>query len=340
MRMKRLSALVMAGLGALSVSSAVAVSAPADAAIKAKFMQSVTLPDDMIPWPLRFGGISGIDNVGGGNFVLISDGSGDVGPARYYQLHLPFLREGILGGPVGPLQLTGGGTVLGPGNMPLAPGQFDLEGIRKRGGDLVVSSEGAHPFIRIIRPPGLFVRDLPLPVAYRPGRKTGLQVNAGLEGLAVSPNGTISTLTEGPLQQDPAGGSRLLQFVGKGTAEYVYRTDPGYGASELLAINNTDFLVLERSYDAKTRRNGVKIYWTTTNGGARITGATSGATRALPKNLIYDVGALPNLVPDNVEGMTWGPNINKNKRTLVLVSDDNFNHPAQHTKIHILSVAF
>ncbi len=101
-------------------------------------------------------------------------------------------------------------------------------------------------------------------------------------------------------------------------------------------MNNTDFYVLERGYDPATNRNDVKVFLATTRGATQVGGKykLSGTETVMRKRLIFDFGMLPLLRSDNVEGMAYGPRLSDGRRTLVLVSDDNFATPRQHTKFH------
>ncbi|GAA2061678.1 esterase-like activity of phytase family protein [Williamsia deligens] len=351
----RVGSLVTALVASVSVGAGVVHAAPpAPAGLPARYISTLTVPDNFVPAPFRWGGISGLDAVGGGNYVGVSDDPGRFGPARYFQFRLPIAGNGMFTGPT-PI-LTGGGTVLGPRNIPLLPGQMDMEGIRRLGGNYVVSSEGARPWIRVVTPLGLYVRDLRIPSAYIPGPNRGMGVNDGFEGLAVIPGGTVAAMTERSLAQDGgdptlAAGtrSRLAVFGPKGTSEYVYRTDPlakgassraSKGVSEILAVNGTDFYVLERGYDPATNRNDIKVFLATTRGATQVGGRfkLSGSETVMPKRLVYDFGMLPLLRPDNVEGMAWGPRLADGRRSLVLVSDDNFATPGQKTKFHVLAL--
>src|SRR5204863_5354850 len=92
-----------------------------------------------------------------------------------------------------------------------------------------------------------------------PKSNVGRLPNRGMEGLAISPDGTkLFGAMQSPLIQDGALGKenarvgrncRILEVeiaTGK-TREFVYRLDDGAnGVSEILAINDHEFLVLER----------------------------------------------------------------------------------------------
>jgi hypothetical protein len=334
------------------------VTATAAPGVSAKFLATTNLPFDWIPAPARFGGISGIDGDGHGNYSVITDDTGANGPTRYFDVSVPLNRDGMPSGGPG---LVGGGVVLGPNNIPMLPGSgYEFEAIRHYGGSLLVASDGPVPFIRMISAPGLYQRDFALPAAYVPKKGSGLRRNLGLKSLAVSDGGLITTITENSLAQDGprpsvAGGtnSRLLQLRGNGSVngEFVYRTDPLLpgsssrsfkGVSEVLAINKTDFLVLERGYDPARNFYDIKIFWTTTNGADRVTGkpALSGSEKPMPKHLVYNMSNLSNLRPGNVEGLAWGPWLSGNRRALLAVSDNGFNSPAVPNKLHVLAVQF
>ncbi|GAC67213.1 esterase-like activity of phytase family protein [Gordonia soli] len=321
-----LAAVAVASSGAIAPASA----APAPSVI-ARYLNSVDVTP-LIPAPL-FGAISGIDSVGGGNYSLISTDVGRMGPARYYTARVPVDQGGqISGAPF----FNGGGTVLGPGNIPVLPGGAQFEGIRKLGADYVVVSGGANQFVRVIGALGTFQRDLPLPRAYQAGRTTGLNGQRGLTGVAVGPRGQVSVLTAGGLKQDPGRSARLLTFGKRGTTEFVYRTDADKVAANVIAVNSTDYLVVERGKGRITR-----IYWTSTRGATNVAGKAklSGAETPMIKKSVFSSAPVPRLAIGNVSGMAWGPWLpdtpwaKTRSRSLMLVTNDGFNGP---TRLHAL----
>jgi hypothetical protein len=56
------------------------------------------------------------------------------------------------------------------------------------------------------------------------------------------------------------------------------------------------------------------------------------------KRLVVDLDHVGLAAIDNVEGMTWGPRLPSGERTLVLVSDDNFDS-RQVTQVIALALA-
>jgi hypothetical protein len=191
------------------------------------------------------------------------------------------------------------------------------------------------------------------------GNTSGRTANKGMEGLALTPDGkTLVGIMQNALIQDatevvngqkPA--ANLLRIVtvdiasGKVTHEYAYMLTTGSGVSEILAVNNHEFLVDER--DGKGREGGnnltsnaavvKQVFKIDLNGATDITGL-DGATAvnyAVNKTLFLDiVGVLTanNLsatvdIPSKIEGMTFGKNIRmkgKLMHTLWVANDNDF----------------
>jgi hypothetical protein len=82
---------------------------------------------------------------------------------------------------------------------------------------------------------------------------SGRTANKGVEGLAITPDGkTLVGILQNALIQDTAAAPNLLRIVvidiasGETTHEYAYELTTGSGVSELLALNQHEFLVDER----------------------------------------------------------------------------------------------
>ncbi|MBD0860507.1 esterase-like activity of phytase family protein [Gordonia sp. zg691] len=316
----RLWGATIVGACVLGLSSAVAVqpasATPASGAGVTAFYTDSTTVGNGLPTVNR---ISGLDRIGNGRYVMISE---DVLPARFFTATIGYTSAtaSFHGTP----RINGGGTVLGPWFLPLIPGQAQFEGIRQTNGGYTVLSGGNTPFIRQIGPIGQVTRDVPLPAAWRPSSKSGTTGQRGLTGLAVGPQGQISVLTAGGLRQDGRSSARLLT-LGKSNREFVYRTDANKQAADVLAVNATDFLVLERGPGKLAN-----IFWTTTRGAASVTGKKklSGREKAMTKRRIFSTTGTPRLVTGNMSGLAWGnwhpddPFAKTRTRTLLVVSDD------------------
>lgn len=315
-------------LSAGAVSPAVAAPAPQ---VTAQYTSTAT-----VGWVPTFGGISGLDRTGNGTYAMISTDVGRAGPGRFYTARIDYSSTSAA---VRPPAITGGGPILGPGNLPPLPGQAQFEGIRSFGGGYVVASGGSNQFVRIVGNLGTHTRELALPAAWRPGRTTGVNGQRGITGVAVTPNGRINVITAGGLRQDAPNAARLLSF-GKTNSEYVYRTDRDKVAADVLAVNDTDYLVLERGAGRVTR-----IYWTTTRGADQVAGRTklTGQEKAMSKTEIFSTAPLPRLATGNMSGMAWGnwlpdrPWLTYRARTLFVVTNDAFAGP---TRVHAIEVQF
>lgn len=165
--------------------------------------------------------------------------------------------------------------------------------------------------------------------------------------------------------------ARLLSFdldTGKPGAEYVYEVGPvpfaparpgdfaTNGVPDMLALSATEFIVIERAFAvgaitpgiaAHTRQptsNTIKLYRIDTRGATDVSGWPSIKGRdvvPVKRTMLLDLSSLKNddgsvLALDNIEGITLGPIVD-GKRTLILVSDNNFN-PAQFTQFVALTI--
>ncbi|MFW0783085.1 esterase-like activity of phytase family protein [Gordonia sp. CPCC 206044] len=321
------------GLSATTMGAASAAPPSPSQAVVSRYVDS-TVVGNGVP---TFGGISGMDRIGNGQYVMISTDVGRFGPARTYGARIGFVSSNGFSGPAGINAL---GTVFGQANLPILPGGAQFEGIRRLGGGYVVASGGVQQFVRVVGPIGNHVRDLALPAAYRVTPKTGLNGQRGLTGVAVGPGDRISAITAAGLRQDPRTSARLITWAGRGTSEYVYRTDRDKVAADVLSVNNTDFLVLERGQGRVTR-----IYWTTTRGAQSVTGKQrlGGGEKAMPKREIFSTAPLPRLAAGNMSGLAWGnwvpdrPWLTYRARTLFVVTNNAFSGP---TRVHALEVRF
>ena len=190
----------------------------------------------------------------------------------------------------------------------------------------------------------------------------GTRPNAGFESLAITPSGDrLFTATETALLQDgdPASfdhgtTARLLEYVSRGETfvparEFAYPLDavdpapftPGNsvaGVVDLLALSADQLLALDRTFiEASGQGRGVnfiRLFRISLEGADDISAVDSlrETARVTPvrKTLLLDLSALAGLSPalntlDNFEGLALGPTLADGSRSLILVSDDNFN---------------
>jgi len=238
--------------------------------------------------------------------------------------------------------------------------RFDTEGIRESadGGSVFISDEYGPYVYQFDRFSGERLRSYTLPdkfyVAHQhpvgadeiSGNTLGRTANKGMEGLAITPDGTtLVGIMQNALLQDTAAAPALLRIVtidvASGTThEYAYLLTTGSGVSEILAINSHEFLVDERdgrgleggsngtSNDARVKQL-FKIDLANAHDVSNEDGATA-AAHAVTKTLFLDVKAVlvangipATRIPAKIEGIAFGPDVRL----------------ADHTRLHTLWVS-
>jgi len=250
-------------------------------------------------------------------------------------------------------------------------GRFDPEGIRvsNDGTKFYISDEYGPYVYEFDRATGQRTRTYTLPGAFTSpnlsavgndeitGNTIGRVANKGMEGLAITPDGQyLVGFEQSPLIQDGGDGGRANRIVRINiqtgvTEQFVYDnhlndTNKNYNSSEMLAINDHEFLVLER--DGKGLGDGsnavVKRLYkidlngatdiSLLNGGAGISGESSLLPYAVGKSLFLDIRlALNNAgytdaqIPSKLEGISFGEDLVEGGttfHTLYLSNDNDF----------------
>ena len=320
----------------------------------------------------RFGAISGIAALAGGcEFLGLSD---DHEGSRVYRLRLKGAGTGMRVEPRQQILLErAAGT----------PAALDPESIAlTKLGTMLISSEGVGteprlpPAILEYAADGRFIRQLPVPPRFVPNRagplRTGVRRNGGFESLTVTPDfARLFTANELPLTQDGPEGAflaaqrvRIVEYVADGQSyrparEFAYELSAleqpefvaGFsinGLVELLAVNGTELLALERGFiqarGARVGLNRIRLYRISLDGATDVStfDALDGRKDVTPvrKTLVQDFSRLAgrslrlvNL--ENFEGLAWVGSDSGPERGLLAVSDDNFN-PLQVTAFLLL----
>ncbi len=336
---------------ALSTAAATALATHASAQIaNPQFLGAFTLPTGLLLNGVEFGGISGLDyDPATGLFYAISDDRVDRGPARFYTLKLNITETGIAQADIV------GMTEIRGADGAIARNGLDGEGIRFDAARNVLywSSErdtANIPAIFEINPDGTYVRGFAIPAYYLPTADgaAGTYGNLAFEGLTIAADGTgLWAATENALAQDgpratlDAGSrSRFVRFdlaTGAPVAEYLYVTEPVFtaatvdpfindrGITEIVALDDTTFLVTERSF-ALGVGNQIDFFIATIDGATDVNGQATVAAEAvaMSKTHLLTIGEGDfGLDIDNIEAVTFGPMV-AGKRTLVIASDNNF----------------
>jgi Esterase-like activity of phytase len=240
--------------------------------------------------------------------------------------------------------------------------RLDLEGIRvSNDGRSVFISDEYGPYVyEFMRSSGQRIRSFRLPEHLfvdnlKPvgndeisGNTSGRTANKGMEGLAITPDGkTLVGIMQAALIQDAAEGGvagNLLRIVtidtntGKTTHEYAYLLTTGSGVSEIVALNQHEFLVDER--DGKGLGDGSKakvkqIFKIDLADAVDVSemDGNQAAANAVPKVLFLDVvktllnnGFTAELIPAKLEGLALGEDVEYHGtvHTLWLANDNDF----------------
>jgi hypothetical protein len=284
--------------------------------------------------------------------------------------------------------------------------RFDPEGVAVGANGTFYVSDEYGPYINEFNRQGHLQRRIPVPAKFlianpsgdvfpqdgstslelSPNLNTsGRQANRGMEGLAISPDGRyLFGLMQNALIQDnalnastPPGrrgfNSRLLKVDLKtgATAEYVYVIDgtgSGRGLNDMVAINDHEFLVVER--DNKSLRptppNLVEVPVVKKIYKIDITGATDvSGIASLPQNggvALTSIGITPvskpttpfidlldpafkvtasltikDVIAEKIEGLAFGPDLPDGRHVLYVTSDNDLYRP-NPTQIYAFAI--
>jgi hypothetical protein len=268
--------------------------------------------------------------------------------------------------------------------------RFDPEGVSVGPDGTFFVSDEYGPFINEFNREGHLVRRIPVPdkflianpsgdvdsagnslELYPTFNISGRQANRGMEGLAITPDGRyLVGIMQNALLQDnglnsatPPGrrglNNRILRIDLQtgATQEFVYTVDAinqGRGVNDLLAINDHEFLVVERdnrsrvptpgSGNAIATPNLKRIYRIDLNKtgltdvsaiaslpetGAALAPGIVPVTKTLFIDLLdasYKVNAtqtIKDVVAEKIEGLAWGPDLPDGRHVLYITSDND-----------------
>lgn len=249
--------------------------------------------------------------------------------------------EGLALSPHGTMFVASEGYVSRKPPVPPAILEFDLEGRLKR---------------------RLAIPEKYLPATADAARR-GVRTNKGFESLTLSPDGArLYTAIEAPLEQDAGGCGpgepcvvRVLEIAldvdpPRSVREFAYSLDvPGrpsglrepagaIGVSEMLALETGGLLAIERGFfndlGSSASHRHVRISQVALEGATDILGSTTGSLDAAAKPVrtspvldLKDIVGQMNPAYrslDNFEGICFGPRLGDGSRSVLLVSDNNF----------------
>src|SRR5262245_17800500 len=247
-------------------------------------------------------------------------------------------------------------------------GRLDAEGIRVSNDGLsVFISDEYGPFVyQFDRLTGQRIRSFPLPANLAitqlspqsaveiAANAVGRVTNKGMEGLAITPDGSMLVgIIQASLEQDKKGSLRIvtINIRSGATHEYAYQLTDGSGVSEIVAVNSHQFLVDERDgsgrgdtpllTDVASAAIIKKLYLIDLDGAQDVTNVTAPAgkkidlsTFAVPKKQFLDIvakltsaGIDPFFIPSKIEGVAFGRDVvidGHTKHTLYVANDNDF----------------
>lgn len=296
-------------------------------------------------------------------FYVLSDDRGRVSPARFYTFDLDVSQTDDGKIEIDSFEPESVTLIQDKRGNNYPTEKIDPEGIALSPRNSVfISSEGnttknIKPFIAEFElETGKKLSDVRLPKRFLaskdPDITQGIQENLAFESLTINRTGLpedpfrIFTATESALIQDESfegeerSRIRFLHYVINPVgnpvlvAEHLYLLDPApvevisNGLTELLALPTEGyFLSLERTFGFTGA--GAKIFQVVIGNATDTSNIESlkgnlGQLRTLKKQLLLNLSDL-NIYLDNLEGMTIGPRLPDGSRSLLLISDDNFN---------------
>jgi len=320
--------------------------------IKLTFLDDFVLADDLVVGGTKVGGLSGIDYYNG-NYYLVCDKRGN---PRFYKASININQKNI-----DTLIITE--VIELDRSAPFLKNKtLDLEGIRydPEKDEIALTSEGAiqegkDPSIFRVTPDGKFISNYEIPAYFNASKKQKPRNNGVFEGLAEDYKQTGYWVgMELPLQKD---GSKPKIFSSKSpvritnfnkesrvaTTQFAMQLEgitkipwiyyAVNGLTELLEYAPNRFLVLERAFSAGHGSNGntVRIFDVDAKNATNTIGFENLRKQdytPATKKLVFDFKSVQNQLKeniiDNIEGMTFGPDLPNGNKTLLLVSDNNF----------------
>jgi hypothetical protein len=279
--------------------------------------------------------------------------------------------------------------------------RFDPEGVRVSSRGTFFVSDEYGPYLFEFDRQGHLIKRIPVPEKflianpsgdvddagnslelYPDVNTSGRQANRGMEGLAITPDGgTLVGIMQNALIQDhglnantPPGRMGLTARIfvydlktGE-SHEYLYVLDAinqGRGVNELLAINDHEFLVLERDNRTKVPTppndsqspNLKRIYRIDLNkpgltdvsdvDSLPATAAELGAIVPVTKTLFLDLldpsyqvdatHTIKDVIAEKIEALAWGPDLPDGRHVLYVVSDNDL-FPGLPTQIYAFAI--
>jgi len=302
----------------------------------------------------KVGGLSGID-YNNGKYYLISDDKSNI---RFYEMKFTYDKNSF-----SKVKITDVIKVKGEvKNVDPESLRFDKtssnfywssEGFIKKGEDpKIFESTINGDMVNVHETPNIFK-------VKNNSNTVGVRRNGTFEGLSMSVNPNFYWVSmELPLKQDgnepqlekgkyPVRISKIHKKTGELVYQFAHMLDEipknaipeneykVNGCTEILALDQSNFILIERAFafGHKNGGNTVKLYLVNCTNATDISKIKSlkdneyvAATKTLLFNFEQIRSKLTNGMVDNIEGITFGKVLDNGNRTIVVVSDNNFNY--------------
>jgi|MDTG01.2.fsa_nt_gb hypothetical protein len=320
--------------------------------LKLRYLDDVVIPQNLEIGGTKVGGISGID-YHEGNYYLVCDQPSN---PRIYKAEIPLINRSI------DTVLLTEVIKLNKEEDFYKKHTPDLEGIRfdAESGTMVVSAEGSiqnskDPSVFQISTEGEFISAYKIPKYFEASGEQKPRNNGVFEGIAESfDKSGYWVAMELPLEKDgpkpkiyptnsPIRITKFNKESQSAESQFTYKLDgisklpinwfAVNGVTEILEYAEDKFLVLERAYSAGYGSNGntVKIFDVDASKATNtleMEDLEKNNYQKAEKRLVFDFKSVKKFLTkktiDNIEGMTFGPDLPNGKKSLILVSDDNF----------------
>jgi hypothetical protein len=308
------------------------------------------------------GGLSGIDyDAKRKVFYVFSDDRGTRGPIRFYTMKIGVTARGIEQVQIQKVtSLLAPGNKPYERNMPDPEGMRLNAALDQlywvSEGERVVNDNSkllVDPFINVAGLDGKYKSSIALPENTRVrATPKGPRQNSALEGITFDSNFRHFYIAlEEPLYEDGPRAdtidngamTRIYKFdvaTGKLLAQFAYPLDKvAYppsprdkfrinGVSEILHLSSETILTVERSFSTGRLPCTIKVFLTDLSAADDVSQIESlkekPGIRPAKKKLLLNFDDL-GIYIDNIEGVTFGPTLPNGNRTLIFVSDNNFN---------------
>lgn len=218
----------------------------------------------------------------------------------------------------------------------------------------------SNPSVRVVDVNGKFIDSFIMPGNMQMSVfEKGPRQNSVFEGMSYANNfKSLFINVEEPLLEDGPRADvteknayiRILKFncdSRKNIAQFAYKLDPipypakppgAYkinGVPDILAIDDEKLLVIERSFSSGRLACVVKLFLADLSAATDVSSIESlkanTGFKTVRKQLLMNMEDL-GIYIDNIEGLTFGPNLPNGHRTILFVADNNFN-PLERSQV-------